>query len=326
MANIVTADQIKQEVSLVDLLAKLGHRPSYRSGKELFYKSMLREERTPSLCVNKNLNVWFDHGGAGVSQKQGGNVIDFALAYWFPSDFGQVLKKISETMLLDFPANIPPASRPRKTTSQSEKLTNYKVTDVKEIGGNQRISAYLKDRGIFNQAKGRIKEVYYEIVTGPKAGKSFFCAGWQNDLGSWELSNKGKHFKFKACLGRKAITTITGSESRITLFEGYMDYLSWLADNPKATDSVIVLNSVNLLEPALSKIASFSSVQAYFDRDKAGEKAFLQLKGAVPHAQDRSSLYRKYKDYNDMFINRPSPNVIYEESHIYEKMMSAFKR
>ncbi|KGE12653.1 toprim domain-containing protein [Sphingobacterium deserti] len=326
MANITSADQIKRDVSLVDLLAKLGHRPSYRSGKELFYKSMLREERTPSLCVNENLNVWFDHGGAGVSQKQGGNVIDFALAYWFPSDFGQVLKRISETMLLDLPANIQPASRPRKTTSQSEKLTNYKVTGIKEIGDNQKIKAYLKGRGIYEQAKGRIKEVYYEIVTGPKAGKSFFCAGWQNDLGSWELSNKGKHFKFKACLGRKGITTIAGSESRVTLFEGYMDYLSWLADNPKATDTVIVLNSVNLLDSALSKIASFPSVQAYFDRDRAGEKAFLQLKNVVPHAQDRSSLYRKYKDYNDLLISRPSQAVIYEESHIYEKMMSSFKR
>ncbi|MFD2968813.1 toprim domain-containing protein [Sphingobacterium bambusae] len=326
MANIVTADQIKQEVSLVDLLAKLGHRPSYRSGKELFYKSMLREERTPSLCVNVNLNVWFDHGGAGVSQKQGGNVIDFALAYWFPSDFVQVLKKISETMLLDLPAHVEPVGRHRRINTQSEKLTNYKVTGVRELGGNQRISAYLKTRGIYDQAKGRIKEVYYEIVTGPKAGKSFFCAGWQNDLGSWELSNKGKHFKFKACLGRKAITTIAGSDSRVTLFEGYMDYLSWLADNPKATDTVIVLNSVNLLESAISKIASFPSVQAYFDRDKAGEKAFEQLKKAVSHAQDRSTLYRKYKDYNDMLINRPSPNLIYEESHIYEKMMSSFTR
>lgn len=326
MATIRTADQIKQEVSLVDLLAKLGHRPSYKSGKELFYKSMLREERTPSLCVNPDLNVWYDHGGAGVSQKQGGNVIDFALAFWYPSDFQQVLQKIGETMLLDLPAEVKATSRPRQYKQSPEKLTNYKVTAVKELGQNSRISAYLQGRGIYEQAKGQIKEVYYEIVTGPKAGKSFFCAGWQNDLGSWELSNQGKHFKFKACLGRKAISTIKGSTARVSLFEGYMDYLSWLADNPKSTDSVIVLNSVNLLESALDKISTFTSVQAFFDRDKAGEKAFQRLKQAVPHAQDRSSLYRKYKDYNDMLMNRPAHTVFYEESHIYEKMMSSFKR
>ncbi len=326
MLNIKTADQIKQEVSLVDLLAKLGHQPTHRSGKELFYKSMLREERTPSLCVNEDLNVWFDHGGAGVSQKQGGNVIDFGLAFWYPSDFGQVLQKIAETMLLDVPSDLKVNHRPRQFNRQPEKLTNYNVTGVRELGGNAKIAAYLQSRGIYEQAKGRIKEVYYEIVTGPKAGKSFFCAGWQNDLGSWELSNQGKNFKFKACLGRKAITTVEGSTARLCLFEGYMDYLSWLADNPKATDSVIVLNSVNLLDSALAKIATYPSVQAYFDRDKAGEKAFTQLKQAVPHAQDRSSLYRKYKDYNDMLINRPSQAVFYEESHIYEKMMSSFKR
>ncbi|TDS06577.1 toprim domain-containing protein [Sphingobacterium paludis] len=326
MAKILIANQVKQGVSLVDLLAKLGHRPSYRSGKELFYKSMLREERTPSLCVNENLNVWFDHGGAGVSQKQGGNVIDFALAYWFPSDFGQVLNKISETMSLDFPSDLKVNPRPRQFNRQPEKLTNYKVTGVRELGGNAKIATYLQNRGIYEQAKGRIKEVYYEIVTGPKAGKSFFCAGWQNDLDSWELSNQGKHFKFKACLGRKAISTIEGSKVRLCLFEGYMDYLSWLADNPKVTDSVIVLNSVNLLDSALEKILTFPSVQAYFDRDKAGEKAFEKLKQAVPHAQDCSSLYKKYKDYNDMLMNRPSSTVLYEESYIYEKMMSSFKR
>ena len=38
MTTWTNAEQIKDEVSLVDLLARLGHAPAYRSGKELFTK------------------------------------------------------------------------------------------------------------------------------------------------------------------------------------------------------------------------------------------------------------------------------------------------
>lgn len=56
------SSQIKDEVSLVEFLAQLGQRPTHRSGSDLFYKSMLRDENTSSFCVNDGLDVWFDHG------------------------------------------------------------------------------------------------------------------------------------------------------------------------------------------------------------------------------------------------------------------------
>jgi hypothetical protein len=63
MNNLLSAADIKEQVSLVDLLARLGFEPVRRSGKELMYLSMLRESDTkPSFAVNELLNVWFDHG------------------------------------------------------------------------------------------------------------------------------------------------------------------------------------------------------------------------------------------------------------------------
>src|SRR5690606_33473171 len=205
MAKWINAEQIKDQVSLVDLLTRLGHTPAYRSGRELFYRSMLREERTPSLCVNDAMDVWFDHGGPGVSGIKGGNVIDVGLAYWYPATFPEVIRRISEVIALHEyrgGQDDMPQKRPRQ---KAKRVANYRIETIKELGSHPAITRYLKSRGIWNAAQGRIKEVYYAIDSGPKQGRQFFSAGWQNEAGSWELRNRIGNRDFKACLGRKGI-------------------------------------------------------------------------------------------------------------------------
>lgn len=312
---------------MVDLLARLGHAPAYRSGKELFYKSMLREENTPSLCVNEALNVWFDHGGANASGINGGNVIDFGIAFWYPSPFNEVVGKISGIMAITPAENLPQDFRDRRPRIiQSTRVTNYTIETIKELNSHPAITRYLQSRGIWEAAQDSVKEIYYAINNGPKAGRQFFSAGWQNDVGGWELRNRIGERDFKACLGRKAVTTVPGNEKSLSLFEGYMDYLSWLHDYPESTDTVIVLNSVNLLDAAVDKASSFATINVYFDRDNAGEAALDRLRQSIPHAIDRSHTYRGYKDYNEMLMARPTPSVLYEEEHIYEKMMATYRR
>jgi len=318
--------QIKDQVPLVDLLARLGHTPAYRSGKELFYRSMLRQENTPSFCVNPQMDVWFDHGGPNLSGIKGGNVIDFGLAYWHPSSFSEVLHKIAHVMAIPSPDHRIGNGRRQRLPQPPTKVSNYRIQTIKEVGNHPAITRYLQSRGIWQLAQGRIKEVYYAIESGPKAGRQFFSAGWQNDTGGWELRNRIGDRDFKACLGRKALTTIAGDAHRISLFEGYMDYLSWLHDHSESTDTVIVLNSVNLLDAAVDKASSFATINVYFDRDSAGEAALDRLRQSIPHAIDRSHTYRRYKDYNEMLMARPPQNILYDEGHIYEKMMATYRR
>ena len=95
MSDFVSAREIKEQVSLVDLLARLGYKPLPRHGREKVYLSMIRDDDTsPSFTVNDELGVWFDHG-----IRKGGNIIDFGLAYWKGLDFNEVLVKIKETCL-----------------------------------------------------------------------------------------------------------------------------------------------------------------------------------------------------------------------------------
>ena len=320
------ATQIKDQVALVDLLAKLGHHAEYSSGKELFYKSMLRQEQTASFCVDESLGVWYDHGGANSSGIKGGNVIDFALAFWYPMPFIDVLKKISDVMNISLSELQEVQKEQRRPRIRASKVANYEIETIKELDTHPAISRYLKSRGIWDVAQDHIKEVYYSIKTGPKAGRQFFSAGWQNDSGGWELRNEIAERSFKACLGKKAISTIPGSSKVVSMFEGYLDYLSWKIDNPDTTDTILVLNSVSLLDAAVSKAITFSIVKVYFDRDKAGENAFSSLKATIPNAIDCSRIYFKYKDYNEMLMARQSNQLFYEEENIYEKMMATYRR
>lgn len=280
---MIIAKELKDTVSIVDLLSRIGFEPVKKIGKEHQYFSMLHDETKPSFYVCDELGAWYDQGLA-----IGGDVIKFGLEYWKLS-FPETLEKIVEVC----GTNLPKHEDRRKRSAV--KIPNYKVEDIKELGTNPAISEYLRYRGIWQAAQGRLKEVYYFVEDQKKQRKYFFAAGWQNELGTWEVRN----LHFQASLGHKAISFIPGSTDRLSLFEGYMDYLSWLTENPDASDSVIVLNSVNLLPMGIQKAREFSEVSVYFDRDKAGHTATIELIKALPQALDRSAIYDGHKDYND---------------------------
>jgi hypothetical protein len=168
------ARQIKDEVSLVEFLARLGHQPTHRSGRDLFYKSMLRNENTASFCVNDGLDVWFDHGGANISGIKGGNIIDFGLAYWHPTTFPEVLNKINDIMSLSIKQISSDPDRQKRPRLKGTRIANYIIQDIKELGNSPSITKYLEKRGIWEQAQSKIKEVYYSIEGGPKKGKTYF--------------------------------------------------------------------------------------------------------------------------------------------------------
>lgn len=76
-------------IDLVDYLHSLGYDPKKIRGEDHWYLSPLREEKEASFKVNKNKNVWFDHGLG-----KGGKLVDFATEY-FRCDVSETLQKIS---------------------------------------------------------------------------------------------------------------------------------------------------------------------------------------------------------------------------------------
>jgi hypothetical protein len=282
------ASEIKANYSIVDLLARLGFEPVKRAGKEKLYVSMLRDsDTTPSFSVNDKQGTWFDFG-----EGKGGNIIDFGLLYWPGISFPEVLEKIVET------SNGPLISSGYRRQPPQVKEPNYFVLDVKDLGGNYAIQQYLESRGIASVADGRLKEIYYYVADEAKNRMNFFAAGWQNEQGAWEVRNAA----FKGCLGHKAISFIPNSNSKLSVFEGFFNYLSWLTENRFATDSVLVLNSLSLLQPGITKARNFENISLYLDNDTSGRQATKDFIAALPQAKDYAYKYEGYNDYNDRIV------------------------
>jgi hypothetical protein len=287
----INAKELKEKVLLADLLERLGYQPVRTSGTELIYLSMLRDSGTkPSFIVNKELNVWYDHGTG-----KGGSVIDFGMAFW-QLTFLETLRKICRITGLE--GNVS-ASGHRVRRRHAVKLPHYKVEEIKPLGSNPEITEYLTSLGIWHTAQNSLKEIYYYVEDEKKSRKYFFAAGWQNELGSWEVRN----LYFKGCLGHRAITFIDGDHKRVAVFQGFINYLSWLTENPLASDTIIVLNTASLIFAAAKKVNEYEQVAIYFDHDSIGHQATIEFISEVPHAEDRSSAYTGYHDYNDKLVS-----------------------
>ena len=93
----------------------------------------------------------------------------------------------------------------------------------------------------------------------------------------------------------------------MTVFEGFMDFLSALVHYGKPiTTPVIVLNSVAMKDRAVKAIRDMqvSKVYLYTQRDERGIEArnyiAEELKGI--DVLDKSDLYEGYEDFNEFLI------------------------
>lgn len=280
-----------KRVPLRRLLASLGFQPKRqdRVRGELWYLSPFRQETTASFKVQEAKNLWYDFGLPG-----GGNVIDFATAY-FHVDFTAALRKI---------AAIEGASLPSTKTGDWEAVS-FVSAPSSEAGApllqtlrNRSLIAYLARRGIPAEiARPYVQEIRYQ-----RNGKPYFALAFPNTSGGYELRNP----YFKGTCAPKDISRIEGNDlATVALFEGFMDFLTALAwgvlGDPRA--SVIVVNSASLRERALVAIRSTEvrTVELYFDHDSTGHEltAYFREQIGSLSVVDCSDQYSGYKDLND---------------------------
>lgn len=76
------------------------------------------------------------------------------------------------------------------------------------------------------------------------ARETVFRYRFQNLSGGYELRNR----LFKGSLSPKDISLINNGSDTCNLFEGFIDYLSWMVLGLGCGDDYLVLNSVALLE------------------------------------------------------------------------------
>ena len=176
----------------------------------------------------------------------------------------------------------------------SQKDTSFEDIEVKELA-HPALLQYLSGRGVDSiTAKRQCVEIHYK-----SAGKRYFAIGFKNDAGGYELRNP----YFKGCIAPKAITTIRNHETACHIFEGFVDYLSYLILHGEC--DAVVLNSIVNIPSSLSMLNKYSQICCHLDNDKAGRMATWQIMKALgDKCSDASNKYEEYKDLNEYLMNK----------------------
>lgn len=275
-----------RQIDLVEYLSKLGLEPSKIKNYDYWYLSPLREEKTPSFKVNKKLNRWFDHGLG-----KGGNMIDFALQY-HNYTVGELLKRLSNIFSFHQPL-VHQSSGQLKRDEQS-KITILKAGPLTSFP----LFHYLQQRRIpLDLAQRFCKEVKYELN-----GKHYYAIGFQNNSGGYEIRNP----YFKASSSPKDITTFNNGAKEAFIFEGFTDFLSFMAihqNQQQITADFLILNSISFFEKARAFMEGHQVIRLYLDRDIIGQNYSQYALTLSNKYKDESHLYKHYKDLNDWLVN-----------------------
>ena len=223
--------------------------------------------------------MWYDFGLG-----KGGGLATLVNLLYHPNNFQDYLHHLSG-IRTSFPSTL-------KTTREgSETFSNVEVKSLV----NSALLKYLGNRGITQQVASQYcKEVHYQ-----NHGKSYFAVGFSNRSGGYEIRNA----YFKGCIPPKDISVISKSYKDCHVFEGFIDFLSYVVLHGEC--DAIVLNSVINVPKSIDYLNRYDSVYCHLDNDKAGHDATEQIrilyKGNVI---DASEEYGEAKDLNEFLCKR----------------------
>ena len=275
-----------KQIKLQDFLAAIGCKPVKQYGVNLMYLSPLRAEKHASFKVNTELNKWYDFGVG-----RGGNIIALAELFYNSSDVSYLIHQIERNAPSSVSGSLPTV-KPITPQNSFEHLQVLPITHPALI-------KYLEERCIdVETARTVCKELHFDT-----RGKHYFSIGFPNITGGYEIRNPF----FKGCIAPKDISHFYAEEPKKVcfLFEGFMDFLSFMMLRRKENDGLkrqdyLVLNSVSNIQKALEPLSHYENVQCFLDTDEAGRNAYLQLsKELRKPITDASTLYNGYKDLNE---------------------------
>ena len=274
----MTSEQANN-ISIKQYLSGLNIRPVKEKTYYGMFFSPLRTETTPSFKVDYRQNLWYDFGSG-----EGGTMIDLVMKIHRCS-FSEAMRKLESSAI-----PLQPFSFHGKEPSENP----IRVQKVLPLT-NPALIGYLTKRNInIAIAKQHCSEVYYSTN-----GKPYFAIGFQNNNGGYELRNE----YFKGSISPKDITTIQNGNDTVMLFEGFMDYLSYLSlkNHPNPMVDTVVLNSVANLKKAIPFLELHRTIHTFLDNDESGKKASEEIRRLLPGNElvDQSVFYKNHKDLND---------------------------
>ena len=279
---------------IVEYLERKGVKPVRRTAAYALYCSPLREETHPSFKVDTEKNLWIDYG-----EGRGGSIIDLCMRME-----GCTLSEAIRLLGQNAPVNgtysflndfVPNNSQPVMAVNGARRLIEISDTLPSHF------QEYLTKVRCINLEKAMpfLKCISYEV-----RGRRYQAIGFANLSGGYELRDDKT---FKGTIAPKDITPIfTDRAEPVCIFEGFMDFLSFLSMKEEITNHCLVMNSVSNVARTIRYLNDrhLTNIRAFLDNDEAGRRVVQDFIKAGFHVEDMNIHYKDFKDLNEYHVSR----------------------
>lgn len=279
---------------IVEYLERKGVKPVRRTAAYALYCSPLREETHPSFKVDTEKNLWIDYG-----EGRGGSIIDLCMRME-GCTLSEAIRCLGQnasdngtsSFLNDF---VPNNSQPVMAVNGARRLIEISDTLPPHL------QDYLTKERCVNLEKATpfLKCISYEV-----RGRRYQAIGFANLSGGYELRDDKT---FKGTIAPKDITPIfTDRTEPVCIFEGFMDFLSFLSMKEEITNHCLVMNSVSNVARTIRYLNDrhLTHIRAFLDKDEAGRRAVQDFIKAGFHVEDMNIHYKDFKDLNEYHVSR----------------------
>lgn len=279
---------------IVEYLERKGVKPVRSTAAYALYCSPLREETHPSFKVDTEKNLWIDY-----AEGRGGSIIDLFMRLE-NCTLSEAIHRLGQnasdngtsSFLNDFVPNNPQpvmvANGTRRLIEISDTLPPY-------------FQEYLTKVRCINLEKTMpfLKCISYEVRS-----RLYQAIGFANLSGGYELRDDKT---FKGTIAPKDITPIfTDRAEPVCIFEGFMDFLSFLSMKEEITNHCLVMNSVSNVARTIRYLNDrhLTHIRTFLDNDEAGRRTVQDFIKAGFHVEDMNIHYKDFKDLNDFHVSR----------------------
>ena len=282
--------------SIVEYLEKKGIRPVRKTSTYVMYRSPLREETHPSFKVDTEKNLWIDY-----AEGRGGSIIDLCMRLE-GCTLSEAICRLGQNAS-EYTAHSYSKTEPRiglnQTTTRQASGTRRLISISDTLPPH--LQEYLKKERCIDLEKATpfLKCISYEV-----RGRRHETIGFANSSGGYELRDNKI---FKGTIAPKDITPIFEDRAQpVCLFEGFMDFLSFLSMKGEVTNQCLVMNSVSNVARSIHYLnkRNITSVRAFLDNDDTGRKTVQEFVNAGFKVEDMAVYYKDFKDLNEYHVSR----------------------
>ena len=283
---------------IVEYLERKGIKPVRSTPAYALYRSPFREDTHPSFKVDTEKNLWIDY-----AEGKGGSIIDLCMRLK-----GCTLSEAIRILGQNAPdiTHVPRRESVQGSSKQEsirQAVSTSGVRRLIEVSDTlpPHLLKYLEEDRCINLEKAVLflRCISYEV-----RGLHYQAIGFANQSGGYELRDNGS---FKGTIAPKDITPIfTDRTEPVCIFEGFMDFLSFLSMKEEITNHCLVMNSVSNVARTIRYLNDrhLTHIRAFLDNDEAGRRAVQDFIKAGFHVEDMNIHYKDFKDLNEYHVSR----------------------